>query len=202
MNISQLTTSMNTTAVNLIKYAACGNLNKVKKLIQSDPGMVNELYDGKPALHASSFHGHIDIVEFLIKEAHADMEIRDLDGDTALHFACFNGQSEVVELLLESGMQVNSVNKNGSTPLHVAVNKLHVDCVDLLMRYNCDLNVTDVYGDTPLHDIISKSKKLNYSTSSVQILNMLLDCDRINVEIVNKADLNAFHHACIKGNGP
>lgn len=96
MNISQITTgspnSLDTTSntiKSLVKYAASGNLNKVKKLIQMHPGIVNEMYDGKPALHASSFHGHTELVKFLIEEAHANMEIRDSDGDTALHFACF-----------------------------------------------------------------------------------------------------------------
>lgn len=99
-------------------------------------------------------------------------------------------------------MNVNLLNKNGSSPLHIAVNKLHVDCVGLLIQHNCDINAQDIYGDTPLHDIISKTKKLNYSPKSVQILDMLLYSDVINVELVNKVDLNAFHHACIKGNGP
>ncbi|CAF0849336.1 unnamed protein product [Brachionus calyciflorus] len=189
----------NTDQINIadyfVKKCSNGSLNKVKEVLEKFRYVLDEKSYGKTGLQASCYHGHLDIVNFLLNSG-AQIDKTDLDGDTALHYACFGNQPEVVETLIKNNASLNCLNKNSCSPLHVAVNKQHVNCVRILVKYNCNTNIQDSYGDTPLHDIIGKKM----TNEAIEIIDFLINSPELNFNLVNKRGFNIFHQACLKGN--
>lgn len=156
---------------------------------------MNEKSFGKTGLQTSSYHGHREIVELLLKLG-SKVDIADADNDTALHYACFGNQPEIIEILIKFNSNLNSLNKNLCSPLHVAVNKLFSKCVRVLLNHNCQINIQDSYGDTPIHDIMSKQ----ISKESIEIFEILIKRPDLDIYLKNKRGFNLFHQACLKGN--
>jgi integrin-linked kinase len=70
-------------------------------------------------LHLASAHGHLDIVQMLIK-AKSDINAQNEHGNTPLHYACFWGYQHIAEELVNHGALVSLANKDGDTPLDKA----------------------------------------------------------------------------------
>ena len=62
--------------------------------------------------------GHLDILDFLLKNKYVDVNSKEDGGWTSLHVAAFNGNLEMIKLLLQSGAQINSKDNDDWTPLH------------------------------------------------------------------------------------
>ncbi|TDH70799.1 hypothetical protein CCR75_005538 [Bremia lactucae] len=72
-------------------------------------------------------------------------------GDSVLHVAanCCNEQD--VLTLLQSGSNINALNRRGRTPLHTASMYQNVEVVAILLNWEADYLVQDHDGNTPLH---------------------------------------------------
>ena len=119
-------------------------------------------------LTAASANDHFLIVNYLIEQCYADVNLTDKEGDTSLIKACRNvSMSLSMYLLCEvRGLEINIANNVGNTALHYAVwyNKeyitpLHEACVDgdvtevsrLVLHRGHNVNVQNNAGFTPLH---------------------------------------------------
>lgn len=71
------------------------------------------------ALQAASYHGHVSVVYWLLKNGADVNQMGGLYG-TALQAAAFNGHAEVVELLLDHGANVNLEGGKYNTALDAA----------------------------------------------------------------------------------
>lgn len=75
-------------------------------------------------LHQAVFSGSEDLVNYLVKEWHAEikdhLETKDANGCTPLHLAAISSNSKMAQLLIQAGSDVNAVDNLGSTPLHAA----------------------------------------------------------------------------------
>lgn len=140
-----------------------GKVDAVRYLINKgiDVNVQNALLH--TPLHLAAGCGNAEIVEVLVKEGNAELDIYDARNQTPMHYAVNNKKLKVVKLLIDFGANVNSVSKNKhSTQLssvHVAVSSSNYDerdlCLDILRCLinapNSEINIKDYENKTPLH---------------------------------------------------
>ncbi len=123
--------------------ARSGDLEKVKALLKTNPGLVFSTDNGgDTVLHSAAIYGRKDVVELLLA-AKADVNARNNDGVTPLAWAAQEGYKEVAELLLAKGADVNAKDNDGHTPLHRAVPR-HKEMAELLLANNSKYDVFEV----------------------------------------------------------
>ena len=90
----------------MVNAAKIGNLNVLKAAVE-DPELGISVNDqtikGVTALHVASEAGQENIVEYLLEQAKADVNIRDNSRFTPMHRACSRGQLRTVYMLLQNG---------------------------------------------------------------------------------------------------
>ncbi|XP_058056888.1 protein fem-1 homolog CG6966 isoform X1 [Anopheles bellator] len=103
-------------------------------------------------------NGHFDVVQYLIKRCHADVEQAGsviFDGETIegappLWCASAAGHTNIVKLLVQHGAKVNSTTKTNSTPLRAACFDGHYEIVKYLVLHGADIEVANRHGHTCL----------------------------------------------------
>ncbi|XP_066158122.1 glutaminase liver isoform, mitochondrial isoform X2 [Euwallacea fornicatus] len=85
--------------VNLLFSAAAGDLPGLRRHMLNGMDMSLPDYDGRTALHLAAAEGHVNCVEFLLKQCHVLYDVRDRWGKTPLEEALTFGHSAVIELL-------------------------------------------------------------------------------------------------------
>jgi ankyrin repeat protein len=109
---------------------------------------------------ANARYPNIDILRALIA-AHGHVSAAVQDGTTALMAAVGMAQNDarrasepealaIVKVLVESGIDLNAVNRNGQTALHGATRAAEDTIVRFLVEHGAALNVKDRGGRTPL----------------------------------------------------
>lgn len=137
-------------AADIHQAALKGDLERVKALVNEDPGLINTPGgNGKAPLHWAAQGGHVEIVDFLIERG-AVVDIQNVADETPLHYAAALGHSEVVKLLVEKGASLNLRTITGETPLHYSTNLGQFESVQLLIEKRADLNAKNNEGRTPL----------------------------------------------------
>lgn len=75
-------------------------------------------------------------------EMGADVQVRDERyHNSALHRAALNNDVKMIRLLVDSGIDVNSENKDGATPIYVAVEKYRAKAVHTLLELGADASI-------------------------------------------------------------
>lgn len=111
-----------------------GNLPAVGDLIKKDPRLVGARdWDDLTPLHLAAFHGHKEVVEFLLEHG-AEVNARTTAWVTPLHFAAQIGNREVVELLLAHKAKINAVDSKGWTPMNRAQKWGHPEMAEFLKQ--------------------------------------------------------------------
>lgn len=110
--------------------------------------------NGMTILHWLAIEAHNDVIEWIIDEVGADIELGDLRyGQTALHFGASKDNGRVVEQLLQRGANARANDKAGWTPLHTAARAGALDAAAPLMKAldSAAINARGPGGQTPLH---------------------------------------------------
>ena len=144
--------------VSMLLYNASveGDVSKVTEILNRegvDVNSINRNDKGQTALIVASRHGHLSVVEVLLKANGIRVNQGASGGFTALFIASQEGHLEVVEVLLsKSDIDVNKPDEDGCTPLLIASFKGHVEIVQtLLTRDDIDVNKSsEENGITPL----------------------------------------------------
>ena len=112
-----------------------GNLERVKALLESNPGLVFKTDSlGWTPLHTATHWHQKDAAEVLLANQ-AEVNVQDEAGVTPLHFAVDEGRQDLVELLLASNADVNIRDHAGKTPWQWAVAKGHADLAAWLRQH-------------------------------------------------------------------
>src|SRR5574343_1570350 len=76
-----------------------GDQNELSKIIDSNPEILNESYNGETLLHIACDNGMTQIVQLLLSKG-CNPNIFNSDGETSLHLAIYREYFEIVTLLL------------------------------------------------------------------------------------------------------
>lgn len=143
--------------LDLIDYAAKGNLEKVKELLEKncDVDVVDSW--GDTPLHEAVRNNHKEIAKLLL-EYKSDPNRKNRCGSTPLHRAVVNHYTEIAKLLLMNNAKINTQDSYGDTPLHDAVNKNHIEIIELLLHHGADVTIKNKKNETALD--FAKEKNL------------------------------------------
>ncbi|XP_076887664.1 ankyrin repeat domain-containing protein 2B-like [Bidens hawaiensis] len=113
--------------------ASGGDLEGLKKALESGADKDEEDSEGRTALHFACGYGEVKCAQVLL-EAGAKVDALDKNKNTALHYAAGYGSKECVELLLDNGAAVTLQNMDGKTPIDVAKLNNQSDVLKLLEK--------------------------------------------------------------------
>ena len=83
--------------VDLLEYAASGNVKKVGKTLSSNPSLLN-----------TKTSGNVNVFVVFLRQVYPNFLASFIDGTTVLHVAALHGRLDVVEFLLRcDGVQIN-----------------------------------------------------------------------------------------------
>ncbi len=167
-----------------------GDLIKVKALLEKEPELINKKDNkGWSPLHHTSFHGHNEVVEFLISSG-AEIHALDNIGCTPLHRAALRGHVNITRLLIEAGAEINKKSTFGFTPLAFAVRSNQKKVTEYLITKGADVNLREGDGDAPLHTAAVFGRK--------EIVELLLS-NNADINIRRRYDITPLHFAAAGG---
>lgn len=164
--------------------------------------------EGNTALHLASANGHVEVVEFLLRQG-ADVDGQNSKGLTALHVASVTGgKGRVVDVLMRYGASVSVVDDLGMVPASYAAMFGHVKVIETLMKKNDQLQQQKVNtikrngmmysplhmaclgGDAVVVKLILELEKTRRSNGEYCLVN---DCN-------NNIRVSPLHCAALSGN--
>lgn len=166
VNSQDTKSDSNLNVLELLKLAASGDLNSVKKNLE--PGMNINAADPvfyATALHNAASQGHVHVVDWLI-DSDADIEQKDSQGATALIWSAYSGQSGTLTSLLNAGAYPNHVPQQGPTALIAAIQSGDLNAVNVLLEYGAQSSLASTDGMMPID-----AAKLRNDQSIITLLN-------------------------------
>lgn len=163
--------------------------NSNKNVYANEKGL-----NGDTPLHVAIKSGSpAAIVNFLLKDCHCDINLKNNDGDTALHLAAKTSSANIVQTLLNvKDVNVYVRDKKGKTVLHNAVLSEKIDIVDMLLhKDNTFVYLKDENNQTPLHYAAQ--------TNNLIIINQLLNAGA-NINRADNKGQTPLHIAIELGN--
>ncbi|KAH9528459.1 ankyrin repeat protein mann-cup [Dermatophagoides farinae] len=134
--------------------------NRLEKLtLDERKRIVNRLYEGCSSLFMACKRGNVDIVDYLIEQCGADIELKgiyEVHDDRSVHLvtplwsAAVAGKIEVVKCLVKHGANVNSLSDTGSTPVRSACFMTNLEVVKFLTENGANICKPNYNGGTCL----------------------------------------------------
>ena len=119
-------------------------------------------FKGAPLLYAVSQEGCYHLVQTLIFENRADINIQGGYYGTALQAVATWGHEDIVALLLEHGADVNTQGGHYGTALQAAAaNYRNTDTIMLLLKYGADVNAQGGYHGTALQVVAARHENID-----------------------------------------
>ena len=112
---------------------ASGALANVKMLVEAGADVSATDPTRETCLIIAAYHGHTEIVSYLVGLPEVDLNHHGSTNFTALHFAVQYKHADVVQLLIDAGADVNAIERNGQTCFFLAVGHGHTDIVRYLV---------------------------------------------------------------------
>eukprot|EP00158_Paraphelidium_tribonemae_P009015 Partr_v1_DN28748_c5_g1_i5_m61982 putative Proteasome (Prosome, macropain) 26S subunit, non-ATPase, 10 len=179
--------------------AACstGKLDLARNLIETSAESPTKLLksrdeDRRTPLHWAVSGGHLPMVEYLVGELKADVNVADEDGWTPLLIASSIGASAIAAVLLEGGANVDTQNDSGNVGLHYCASKNHLECSKILLKYGANCSILNKLGQSIVHRACSKGN-----------IQFMRDLEKARpseysglVAVRDKFGNNALHLAC------
>ncbi|XP_052103446.1 uncharacterized protein LOC127736920 [Mytilus californianus] len=143
----------------LIYAAANSDVSTLQSLHEKKVDMNLRDYDGRTALHLAAANGHVDAVEFLVKEAKVNVSIPDRDSRLPMTDA----NEEIQKLLREYKNNVGqkaklSVKDETLTVLMMAASKGYLHKLQDFKYKYFKMDSSDYLKETPLHVAAAKGR--------------------------------------------
>ncbi|KAM6962015.1 ankyrin repeat domain-containing protein 16 [Tautogolabrus adspersus] len=143
----------------LVKLSQEGHLSSLQKHITAGGGStaaqtVCGKHFGRSAdtlLHYAARHGHLDVVEYLVKQVGMDVEVCNNDYKRPLHEAASMSHQECVSYLLREGAKVDSLKKADWTPLMMACTRRNLHVIQELLCHSADPSLRNKDGWNSFH---------------------------------------------------
>lgn len=146
---------------------------------------------GRTALHVAASVGKAELVQWLLDQCHAEVDVRDHEsGWTALHRAVFYGQLHCAKLLLQHGASLTAVDFDGCTPLDLAVR----DRLPYIEYSASDPSEVYVWGS-------NKNFTLGLASEQSPKYPEILEAFRRDGVSVQKVEMQKFHSVFLSNGG-
>ncbi len=141
-----------------------------------------------------------DLINRLVTEKKADLNMEGFCGVSVLHCACFGGHVLLVESLIsEYSMDLSVRDKEGRSVLHYAASKGpyscdegHIELIDkLVMQYGLNSTDRDNNGDTPLH--------IAAMFGHVEAVRHLISKHNVDIDCTNNRNSTPLMEAVLNG---
>ncbi len=146
---------------------------------------------GETSLMIASRRGYALIAEALLNsEKKVRLDAQNGQGQTALHLAA-RESAPIIKKLLEKKANPNQQDKTGQLPIHHAADQDNAETLALLLPKTNDPNHQSVDGSTALH------KTCHYQKDRLKAARVLVNDQRVNVNVRNNEGISPFHEACL-----
>lgn len=135
--------------------------------------------------------GRVDVLEFLIKECGAYVNLVDHFGESPLMFAAVNGSIECIRCLLDNGASIYTKAYDLATPLHLAVSENRIAVTELLLREGSPIEATDTDGVGAFH--------LAVRNGSIAMVRLLHKFGAIMDHSIDSTGYTPLHQAAFQG---
>ncbi|KAG8005750.1 Ankyrin repeat domain-containing protein 16 [Nibea albiflora] len=142
----------------LVKLAQEGQLSSLEEQITSGGSAAAQTVSSKhfgrsgdTLLHYAARHGHLDVVEYLVKRLGMDVEVYNNDYKRPLHEAASMSHLPCVSFLLREGAKVDSLKKADWTPLMMACTRRNLDVIQELLHHGADPALRNKDGWNSFH---------------------------------------------------
>ncbi|XP_046671176.1 transient receptor potential channel pyrexia-like [Homalodisca vitripennis] len=169
-----------------VVFLWCAFLKKCDLLVAVEQLGVDlnfSILGGLTAVHLSAFSGCVRCLRWLIQKG-CDINLSP-ESYSPLHCAVLGNSVATTNMLLRAGAELKD------SVLHSAVRVNAVECLTLLTNKNINVNSLDSSGMAPLHIAADRRMK--------QCLEILLDCDKINIDLETKDGKNTALHLASEG---
>jgi ankyrin repeat protein len=134
LSILLILTPLHGDASELVNAAKKGDLNTIMDLIEEGEDVNQSTDDGTTALAHAAWYSHLDMVDYLLLKAEAEINIANDYGATPLYLAALNAELPVIDRLLRGGADPDAALLSGETPLMAASNRGRSEVVSLLLE--------------------------------------------------------------------
>jgi len=194
----------------LLSAAFKGDMESVKELLAFGPEAKLYVCDslGNTTLHLSSFSGHTEIVEYLLKTKSiwnditgpskipvvANARAKNGESDTPLFMAVLSNKLPLVKVIAEAcDKEVNLTNIEGFSPLHYAAGEGNLEIAKYLVEEcGANINAKDVLGLTPCFCAVLQGRR--------ELAAYFLTKSPEEIHVVNKGG-DTMLHCALKGVG-
>ncbi|XP_077786481.1 fibronectin type 3 and ankyrin repeat domains protein 1 isoform X3 [Podarcis muralis] len=124
-----------------------GHLDIAKYLRSQGASWLSRDLGGCTAMHWAADGGHVDVIEWMVKDGcQIDPKDTGLEWTPLMRLCAITGKADVATTLLDAGADVNVKDKDGKTPLMVAALNNHEELVALLLERGADPDVKNEFG--------------------------------------------------------
>ena len=149
--------------MNILNFAVdqerCAIINHLAKVTANRPEVQDKLVKNRfgtneiQAIHQAVTIGNKVLLECIIRDFRADIDVQTAFGLTPMHCAAqhYGGYLSILLLVKQYQCEVNCTDKIQATPLHFAILKGEFKNIELLIKFGANVNAKDKLGQTPLH---------------------------------------------------
>jgi ankyrin repeat protein/L-ascorbate metabolism protein UlaG (beta-lactamase superfamily) len=112
----------------------------VQQLLDAGADLYFRSPNGETLLHIACMRGVRNLVEHLLENNSAELEIQTRGGGTALGLAAMRGHQEIVELLIKHNANTNPAKPGENNPIHFTTWGNHIECAKVLLENGADIN--------------------------------------------------------------
>lgn len=118
-----------------------GHLNKVRDLLEKNPEMLTWITPFGTWLHVATAHGHLEIVQYLIRTG-IDVNAQGGTFSTnALERAAAKGHTDIAKYLINHNIEID-ISEPDRNPLFAAIYNGHFEMVKLLVENHINISIT------------------------------------------------------------